>query len=78
MCNLVAQSPGTAKQQFRREVQKELPARETEASELGPDSEINSVQMFNKSLSALATATMLLRFFFAICVGVRLPHPESL
>jgi len=32
--NLVAQSPGTAKQQFRREVQKELTARETEASEL--------------------------------------------
>jgi len=31
---LVAQSPGTAKQQFRREVQKELTARETEASEL--------------------------------------------
>ena len=27
-------SPGTAKKQFRREVQKELTARETEASEL--------------------------------------------
>ena len=32
--NLVAQSPGTAKEQFWREVQKELSARETEASEL--------------------------------------------
>jgi len=34
LCNLVAQSPGTAKEQFWREVQKELSARETEASEL--------------------------------------------
>jgi hypothetical protein len=34
LCNLVAQSPGTAKEQFRREVQKELTPRETEASEL--------------------------------------------
>ena len=32
--NLVAQSPGTAKQQFRRELQKELTGKENEASEL--------------------------------------------
>ena len=38
-----------------------------------PYSDVNSVQMFNKPLSAIANATMLWTFFFAICVGLGYP-----
>ena len=38
----------------------------------GTDSEVNSVQMFNKSLSALAMTT-LWSLFFAVCVGLGYP-----
>ncbi len=37
------------------------------------DSEVNSVQMFNKSPSALARATTLWTFFGAVCVGLGYP-----
>jgi len=38
-----------------------------------PYSDVNSVQMFTKPLTAIANATMLWTFFFAICVGLGYP-----
>jgi hypothetical protein len=43
------------------------------ANKQRPYSDVNSVQMFNKSLSALVNATMLWTFFFAVCMGLGYP-----
>jgi hypothetical protein len=37
------------------------------------DSAVNSLKMFNKTLSALTTATTLWSFFFAVCIGLGYP-----